>query len=265
MRRKNEGSFLGSQASRECIYLSWRVRAVSTGVWVWEVERWLTRSQLEVNSQASPLREWGPHTRQSERWGSQGPWPSHTHTQLSHPQIWYLLEGSYQVYKLFPSKGWEVHVSLQVMQQSSLYAPNETMVTLFYEDHRLYQVLSGGLWGRHGEAAGPLMWPCLLAAAGVPYRQPAGQARQEACACGAASDVPADQHRLPLGAAGVRRYWTTAAVRALGAACGKLPFGGWGWGGDQAIPSDNRWAERRGLTQPGDRVHQGGLRGGRGA
>ncbi|XP_067576989.1 cation channel sperm-associated auxiliary subunit gamma isoform X3 [Pseudorca crassidens] len=56
-------------------------------------------------------------------------------------EIWYLLEGSYQVYKLFPSKGWEVHVSLQVMQQSSLYAPNETMVTLFYEDRRLYQLV----------------------------------------------------------------------------------------------------------------------------
>nr|XP_033699829.1 cation channel sperm-associated protein subunit gamma isoform X8 [Tursiops truncatus] len=56
-------------------------------------------------------------------------------------EIWYLLEGSYQVYKLFPSKGWEVHVSLQVMQQSSLYAPNETMVTLFYEDHGLYQLV----------------------------------------------------------------------------------------------------------------------------
>ncbi|KAM9048349.1 cation channel sperm-associated auxiliary subunit gamma isoform 1-T1 [Megaptera novaeangliae] len=56
-------------------------------------------------------------------------------------EIWYLLEGSYQVYKLFPSKGWEVHVSLQVMQQSSLYAPNETMVTLFYEDNKLYQLV----------------------------------------------------------------------------------------------------------------------------
>ncbi|XP_007471171.1 PREDICTED: cation channel sperm-associated protein subunit gamma [Lipotes vexillifer] len=56
-------------------------------------------------------------------------------------EVWYLLEGSYQVYKLFPSKGWEVHVSLQVMQQSSLYAPNETMVTLFYEDNRLYQLV----------------------------------------------------------------------------------------------------------------------------
>ncbi|XP_058901076.1 cation channel sperm-associated auxiliary subunit gamma isoform X2 [Kogia breviceps] len=56
-------------------------------------------------------------------------------------EIWYLLEGSYQVYKLFPSKGWEVHVSLQVMQQSSLYAPSETMVTLFYEDNKLYQLV----------------------------------------------------------------------------------------------------------------------------
>uniref|UniRef100_A0A8C0E2C0 Cation channel sperm associated auxiliary subunit gamma n=1 Tax=Balaenoptera musculus TaxID=9771 RepID=A0A8C0E2C0_BALMU len=56
-------------------------------------------------------------------------------------EIWYLLEGSYQVYKLFPSRGWEVHVSLQVMQQSSLYAPNETMVTLFYEDNKLYQLV----------------------------------------------------------------------------------------------------------------------------
>ncbi|XP_061028547.1 cation channel sperm-associated auxiliary subunit gamma isoform X3 [Eubalaena glacialis] len=56
-------------------------------------------------------------------------------------EIWYLLEGSYQVYKLFPSKGWEVHVSLQMMQQSSLYAPNETMVTLFYEDNKLYQLV----------------------------------------------------------------------------------------------------------------------------
>ncbi|XP_057391052.1 cation channel sperm-associated auxiliary subunit gamma isoform X3 [Balaenoptera acutorostrata] len=56
-------------------------------------------------------------------------------------EIWYLLEGSYQVYKLFPSRGWEVHVSLQVMQQSSLYAPSETMVTLFYEDNKLYQLV----------------------------------------------------------------------------------------------------------------------------
>uniref|UniRef100_A0A8C6CSV9 Cation channel sperm associated auxiliary subunit gamma n=1 Tax=Moschus moschiferus TaxID=68415 RepID=A0A8C6CSV9_MOSMO len=56
-------------------------------------------------------------------------------------EIWYLLEGSYQVYQLFPSKAWEVYINLQVLQQSSLYGPNETMVTLFYEDNKLYQLV----------------------------------------------------------------------------------------------------------------------------
>ncbi|XP_054396314.1 cation channel sperm-associated auxiliary subunit gamma isoform X16 [Pongo abelii] len=56
-------------------------------------------------------------------------------------EIWYLLEGSYRVYQLFPSKGWQVHISLQLMQQSSLYASNETMLTLFYEDSKLYQLV----------------------------------------------------------------------------------------------------------------------------
>nr|KAF6285897.1 hypothetical protein mMyoMyo1_009467 [Myotis myotis] len=56
-------------------------------------------------------------------------------------EIWYLVEGSYHVYKLFPSKGWNVYISLQVMQQSSLYASRETMVTLFYEDSNLYQLV----------------------------------------------------------------------------------------------------------------------------
>ncbi|XP_047645862.1 cation channel sperm-associated auxiliary subunit gamma isoform X5 [Phacochoerus africanus] len=56
-------------------------------------------------------------------------------------EIWYLLEGSYQVYKLFPSKGWELYLSLRLMQQSSLYAPNETMITLFYDDSKLYQLV----------------------------------------------------------------------------------------------------------------------------
>ncbi|GAB5582092.1 cation channel sperm-associated protein subunit gamma isoform X6 [Prionailurus iriomotensis] len=57
------------------------------------------------------------------------------------PEIWYLLEGSYRMYKLFPSRGWEVHINLQVMHQSSVYTPNETMVTLFYEDTKLYQLV----------------------------------------------------------------------------------------------------------------------------
>ncbi|KAG8524417.1 Cation channel sperm-associated protein subunit gamma, partial [Galemys pyrenaicus] len=56
-------------------------------------------------------------------------------------EIWYLLEGTYQVYKLVPSRGWEVYVRLQVMRFSSLYAPQETMVTLFYENRKLYQLV----------------------------------------------------------------------------------------------------------------------------
>ncbi|KAI4571539.1 hypothetical protein MJG53_013645 [Ovis ammon polii x Ovis aries] len=56
-------------------------------------------------------------------------------------EIWYVLEGSYHVYQLFPSKAWDVYINLQVLQQSSLYAPNETMVTLFYEDNKLYQLV----------------------------------------------------------------------------------------------------------------------------
>ncbi|XP_064237423.1 cation channel sperm-associated auxiliary subunit gamma isoform X3 [Aotus nancymaae] len=56
-------------------------------------------------------------------------------------EIWYLVEGTYRVYQLFPSRGWDVHMSLQLMQQSSLYASNETMVTLFYEDNKLYQLV----------------------------------------------------------------------------------------------------------------------------
>ncbi|XP_076988092.1 cation channel sperm-associated auxiliary subunit gamma isoform X3 [Tamandua tetradactyla] len=56
-------------------------------------------------------------------------------------EIWYLLEGSYKIYRLIPSDSWEVHISLQVMRQSSLYTSNETMVTLFYEQDKLYQLM----------------------------------------------------------------------------------------------------------------------------
>uniref|UniRef100_A0A8C9P984 Cation channel sperm associated auxiliary subunit gamma n=1 Tax=Spermophilus dauricus TaxID=99837 RepID=A0A8C9P984_SPEDA len=56
-------------------------------------------------------------------------------------EIWYLLEGTYHLYRIFPSHGWDIHVSLQVMKQSSLYASKETMVTLFYEENKLYQLV----------------------------------------------------------------------------------------------------------------------------
>ncbi|KAF6076807.1 cation channel sperm associated auxiliary subunit gamma [Phyllostomus discolor] len=56
-------------------------------------------------------------------------------------EIWYLLEGSYRMYKLFPSYAWELYVSLQMMHKSSLYGRNETMITLFFEDRSLYQLV----------------------------------------------------------------------------------------------------------------------------
>uniref|UniRef100_A0A8C5KYQ1 Cation channel sperm-associated protein subunit gamma n=1 Tax=Jaculus jaculus TaxID=51337 RepID=A0A8C5KYQ1_JACJA len=56
-------------------------------------------------------------------------------------EVWYFLEGGYDVHKLFPSKSWNTHVSLQVMQQSSLYASKEIMVTIFYENSQLYQLV----------------------------------------------------------------------------------------------------------------------------
>lgn len=58
------------------------------------------------------------------------------------------------MYKLFPSKGWNVYISLQAMQQSSLYSSHETMVTLFYEDSNLYQVPVRGYARRGGDRRG---------------------------------------------------------------------------------------------------------------
>lgn len=60
------------------------------------------------------------------------------------PQIWYFLEGGYDVYRLFPSRGWNIFFSLQRMEKSSLYADQEFLVSVFYEDGELYQVTKGG-------------------------------------------------------------------------------------------------------------------------
>ncbi|XP_075392774.1 cation channel sperm-associated auxiliary subunit gamma [Tenrec ecaudatus] len=56
-------------------------------------------------------------------------------------EIWYIIEGSYKIYKLFPSDSWQMHFNLQKLQQSSVYTPKETMVTLFYEGRQLYQLV----------------------------------------------------------------------------------------------------------------------------
>ncbi|XP_069854878.1 cation channel sperm-associated auxiliary subunit gamma-like isoform X1 [Dipodomys merriami] len=56
-------------------------------------------------------------------------------------EVWYLHEGSYTVYRLLPSRGWDMYVSLQNMHHSPLFAPEETMITLFYERGLLYQIV----------------------------------------------------------------------------------------------------------------------------
>lgn len=56
-------------------------------------------------------------------------------------EIWYFLEGGYDVYRLVPSRGWSIFFNLQKMQKSSLYADKEFLVSIFYEDGELYQLV----------------------------------------------------------------------------------------------------------------------------
>lgn len=71
------------------------------------------------------------------------------------PQIWYFLEGGYDVYRLVPSRGWNLFFNLQKMEQSPLYADQEVLVSVFYEDGELYQVTKGGGgWGEDGAQVG---------------------------------------------------------------------------------------------------------------
>ncbi|CAO2626116.1 Cation channel sperm-associated auxiliary subunit gamma 2 [Lemmus lemmus] len=56
-------------------------------------------------------------------------------------EIWYFLEGGYDVYRLVPSRGWSIFFNLQKMQKSSLYSDQEFLVSVFYEDGQLYQLV----------------------------------------------------------------------------------------------------------------------------
>lgn len=59
---------------------------------------------------------------------------------LLNPQIWYFLEGGSNVYQMVPSHGWETYRNLQKLQNSPLYSEDESLVSLFYEDTKLFQV-----------------------------------------------------------------------------------------------------------------------------
>ncbi|XP_052055764.1 cation channel sperm-associated auxiliary subunit gamma [Apodemus sylvaticus] len=56
-------------------------------------------------------------------------------------QIWYFLEGGYDVYQLIPSEGWNIFLNLQKLQKSPLYSDDEALVSVFYENGQLYQLV----------------------------------------------------------------------------------------------------------------------------
>uniref|UniRef100_A0A4X2M1G7 Cation channel sperm associated auxiliary subunit gamma n=1 Tax=Vombatus ursinus TaxID=29139 RepID=A0A4X2M1G7_VOMUR len=48
-------------------------------------------------------------------------------------EIWFIVEGSFKVHRLYPSDGWQTFFTLSQMQASSLYSTNETSVSIFYD------------------------------------------------------------------------------------------------------------------------------------
>uniref|UniRef100_A0A4X2LSQ2 Cation channel sperm associated auxiliary subunit gamma n=1 Tax=Vombatus ursinus TaxID=29139 RepID=A0A4X2LSQ2_VOMUR len=48
-------------------------------------------------------------------------------------EIWFIVEGSFKVHRLYPSDGWQTLFTLSQMQASSLYSTNETSVSIFYD------------------------------------------------------------------------------------------------------------------------------------
>nr|XP_020834316.1 cation channel sperm-associated protein subunit gamma isoform X3 [Phascolarctos cinereus] len=49
-------------------------------------------------------------------------------------EIWFIVEGSFKVHRLYPSDGWQMLFTLSQMQASSLYSTNETSVSIFYDN-----------------------------------------------------------------------------------------------------------------------------------
>ncbi|XP_038960278.1 cation channel sperm-associated auxiliary subunit gamma isoform X10 [Rattus norvegicus] len=56
-------------------------------------------------------------------------------------EIWYFLEGGYDVYRIVPSQGWNTYFNLQKLEKSPLYSNDETLVSLFYEKNHLYELV----------------------------------------------------------------------------------------------------------------------------
>ncbi|XP_074133514.1 cation channel sperm-associated auxiliary subunit gamma-like [Sminthopsis crassicaudata] len=56
-------------------------------------------------------------------------------------EIWFIVEGSFKVHRLYPSDGWQVVFNLSQMKGSSLYAANETSVSIFYDSMGVHQLV----------------------------------------------------------------------------------------------------------------------------
>ncbi|XP_043849827.1 cation channel sperm-associated protein subunit gamma-like [Dromiciops gliroides] len=56
-------------------------------------------------------------------------------------EIWFIVEGSFKVYRLYPSEGWEIIFSLSQMEASGLYSTNETSISIFYDSIGLQQLV----------------------------------------------------------------------------------------------------------------------------
>ncbi|XP_028920336.1 cation channel sperm-associated protein subunit gamma isoform X2 [Ornithorhynchus anatinus] len=56
-------------------------------------------------------------------------------------EIWYFFEGSYSIFRLCPSEGWQVFLDMQHIQNGEDYSPNETMISLFFDHEGLQQLV----------------------------------------------------------------------------------------------------------------------------
>ncbi|KAG6926268.1 cation channel sperm associated auxiliary subunit gamma, partial [Chelydra serpentina] len=68
-------------------------------------------------------------------------------------EIWFSVEGSSVVSRLYPSKAWDTYLSLQLMRGSKDFSLNETFVSLFFNKEGLQQLV----YITHGQEEGKLI------------------------------------------------------------------------------------------------------------
>uniref|UniRef100_A0A8C3TE28 Cation channel sperm associated auxiliary subunit gamma n=1 Tax=Chelydra serpentina TaxID=8475 RepID=A0A8C3TE28_CHESE len=83
---------------------------------------------------------------------------THSFSYISRPfawanSIWFSVEGSSVVSRLYPSKAWDTYLSLQLMRGSKDFSLNETFVSLFFNKEGLQQLV----YITHGQEEGKLI------------------------------------------------------------------------------------------------------------